>query len=169
MQGNGEGNVPDFTIIEGGGEPRDWEREISQGHFEDFVVDVLRSLVNGELSHRTTRHFSQFLEHAQGSPVPIGSIIDGAVRRLHAMALDAEGMEDYERELIGITQAALRVVAESMAKDNAAAGRLSKREEGLDRAIEQKILGSETRARENGWSYVRNLTEGLGKWPTHKK
>ena len=36
--------MPDLTVIEGGGERRDWDRELSQQHFEAFVVVLLRSL-----------------------------------------------------------------------------------------------------------------------------
>jgi hypothetical protein len=56
-----------------------------------------------------------------------------------------------------------------MATDNAARARRSKREDGLQHAIEGKVLGSESRSRENGWSYVAHLTERLGRWPLRRK
>jgi len=52
-----------------------------------------------------------------------------------------------------------------MAKDGLAHARLSKRNQSLDRAIEENLVGSERRSRENGWSYVEKLTGPLGKWP----
>jgi len=161
--------MPDFTVIEGGGKERDWDREIAQRHFEDFVVVLLRSLAAGDASYQLTQQFFRFLEHARESEVPIGPVFDEAIRNLHAMAFDIENAPFYEVERKDITQAALRVIAESMATDNAARARRSKREDSLNQAIENKILGSETRSRENGWSYVGNLTKGLGKRPTRKR
>lgn len=161
--------MPDFTVIEGGGEPRDWKREIAQQHFEGFVVVLLRSLASGDGSYQVTQQFFRFLEHAQQSQVPIGPVLDGALKELHQRAFDTEGLDDYDVEQKDITQAALRVIAESMATDNAARARRSKRELSLTRAIEEKILSSETRSREHGWSYVENLTKRLGKWPPRKK
>jgi hypothetical protein len=161
--------MPDFTVIEGGGEPRDWEREIAQQHFEDFVVVLLRTLASGDGSHQLTQQFFRFLEHAQENKVPIAPVFDGAISNLHAMAFATDDLPFYEIERKDITQAALRVIAESMATDNAARARRSKREQSLTQAIEQKILSSETRSRENGWSYVENLTKRLGKWPSRKK
>jgi len=161
--------MPDLTVIEGGGEPKDWERQISQQHFESFVVTLLRSLAGGEGAYRLTQEFFSFLEHAQKTEVPIGPVLDGAVNSLHQQAFDMEGQDDFRVDQRRILQAGLRVIAESMASDNAARARLSKREDRLTHAIEEKIIGSERRSRENGWSYVANLTEHLGKRPARKK
>ncbi len=81
--------MPDLTVIEGGGERKDWDRQLSQQHFEDFVVTLLRSLANGDGAYRLTQEFFKFLEHAQKSEVPIGPALDGAMTRLHADAFDA--------------------------------------------------------------------------------
>jgi hypothetical protein len=161
--------MPDFTVIEGDGERKDWDRQIAQQHFEEFAVALLRSLAGGDQSYQTTQQFFRFLQHAQESRVPIGPVIDGAIGELHRMAFETERADGYDVERKDVTQAALRVIAESMASDNAARARRSKREDYLNRAIEEKILGSETRSRENGWSYVENLTKRLGKWPGRKK
>ena len=161
--------MPDFTVIEGGGEPKDWERQISQQRFESFVVVLLRSLAAGEGAYRLTQEFSRFLEHARKTEVPIGPVLDGAVYSLHGQAFDVEDQDDFRADQRRILQAALRVIAESMASDSAARARLSKREDTLTHAIEERILGYERRSRENGWSYVANLKERLGKWPVRKK
>ncbi|WP_163280048.1 hypothetical protein, partial [Klebsiella aerogenes] len=78
-------------VIEGGGERRDWDRELSQQHFEAFVVVLLRSLAAGDGSHRLTQEFFRFLEHAQDSKVPVGPVLDGAIRTLHEQAFDSDG------------------------------------------------------------------------------
>jgi hypothetical protein len=60
--------------------------------------------------------------------------------------------------------------AESMSTDGFARGRRSQREGILDQAIKEKILASERRSRENGWSYVADLTERrLGKWSPQRE
>lgn len=159
----------DLTVIEGGSDRGDWDRQIAQQHFEAFAVALLRSLAGGDQSYQTTQQFFRFLEHAQQSHVPISPVIDGAIDALHRRAFDTERAADYELERKDITRAALRVIVESMASDNAAGARRSKREDSLKRAIEEKVLGSETRSRQHGWSYVENLTKHLGKWPTRKK
>lgn len=161
--------MPDFTVIEGGGQPREWEREIAQRHFEDFVVVLLRSLASGDGSYHLTQQFFRLLEHAQESKISIGPALAGAISNLHAMAFATDDLPSYEVERKDINQAALRVIAESMATDNAARARRSKREQSLTQAIEERILSSETRSRENGWSYIENLTKRLGKWPPRKK
>ena len=161
--------MPDLTVIEGGGEPRDWNRQLAQQHFESFVVTLLRSLASGDGSYRLTQEFFRFLEHAQESKVPIGPVLDGAIRDLHAQAFDSEKSDGYDIEKKRLLQAALRVTAESMASDNLARARRSKREDDLRHAIEGHLLGSEERSRKNGWSYLARLTEHLGKWPTRKK
>lgn len=161
--------MPDFTVIEGGGQSRDWDSEAAQDHFEEFVVALLRSLAGGGASYQLTQQFFRFLEHAQKTGVPIGPVLDGAVKNLHEMAIDAAGVENYETERKNIVREAMRVAAESMAKDNAARARLSKREEALIRAVEAKVIGSEIRSRENGWSYVEHLTKHLDPKPTRRR
>jgi hypothetical protein len=161
--------MPDLTLIEGGGERRDWDRQLSQQHFEAFVVVLLRSLAAGDGSSRLTQEFFRFLEHAQESKVPIGPVLDSTMRTLHEQAFDSDGEDGYDAENKRVLQAALRVTAESMASDNLACARRSKREDELRHAIDDEVLGFERRSRENGWSYVANLTEQIGKWPAWKK
>lgn len=161
--------MPDFTVIEGDGQSRDWNSEAAQDYFEEFVIALLRNLAAGGYSYQLTQEFFRFLEHAQKTGVPIGRVFDEAVKNLHEMAVDNAGVEDYEAERRDIVREAMRVAAESMAKDNAARARLSKREQALTRAIEAKVIGSETRSREHGWSYVTNLTKHLDPKPTRRR
>lgn len=162
--------MPDFTVIEGGGDPTHWDRIESQRYFADFVITLLRDLANGDASHQITEQFLRFVEHAHKSKVAIGPVFDSAMKDLYTRAFDTEGEPlAYEIERKDITHAALRVTAESMATDNFARARLSKRNDNLTRAVEAKILGSEKRSRENGWSYVNKLTERLGRQTPRKK
>ncbi|WP_164034378.1 hypothetical protein, partial [Serratia marcescens] len=71
-------------------------------------------------SHRLTQEFFRFLEHAQDSKVPVGPVLDGAIRTLHEQAFDSDGGDGYEAEKKHVLQAALRVTAESMASDSLA-------------------------------------------------
>lgn len=71
--------MPDFTVIDGGGVERGWDREIAQQHFEDFVVALSRGLAGSDQSYRTTQNFFRFVEHAQKTQIPIAAVIDGAV------------------------------------------------------------------------------------------
>lgn len=161
--------MPDLTLIEGIGERQGWDRDISQQHFETFVVALLRSLAAGDGSSRLTQEYFRFLEHAQESKGPVGPVLDGALRTLHKQAFNSDRDDGYDAEKKRVLQAALRVTAESMASDNLARARRSKLEDELRRAINDKVLGSERRSRENGWSYVANLTEQIDKWPARKK
>jgi hypothetical protein len=161
--------MPDFTVIEGGGDRKRSDRNLSQQYFEDFVLTLLRALARGEGAHQLREQFFRFIEHAQKKEIPIGQVFDAAVKNLHQRAFDAEGVPSYEAERKDVTQAAIRVIAESMALDSAARARLSSRVQDLTQAIEEKILASEERSREHGWSYVQRLTERLGKWPPRQK
>ena len=158
--------MPDLTVIDGGNDPGHLDREVSQQNLEDFVIALLRTLASGDYPYRAIKQFFRFLEHAQERGVPMGPVFEGAIKSLNARALDIEGAGwAPEVETKGILSAALKVIAESMSTDGFARGRLSQRDRALDQAIEEKILGSETRSRENGRSYVADLTErGLGKW-----
>lgn len=147
--------MPDLTVIDGGGGERDWDREIAQQYFEDFVLALLRGLTGSDQTYRATHHFFRFVEHAQKTQVPIAAVIDGAIEQLRQSAFDLDGASDYKYDRVAVIEAALRVAIESMARDNAAKGRLSKRESDLRSCIEQMVVGSETRSRENGWSYSR--------------
>jgi hypothetical protein len=157
--------MPDFTVIEGGGEPTRWEQELSQQYLEDFVITLLRTLGGGGSAYRVREQFFRFLEHARENELEIGPIFDGAVRDLNARAFNTEARTDRDAEYKEITQASLSVIAEKMATDGLARARLSKQQVNLRYAVEEKLLGSERRSRESGWSYMKELTHSLGKWP----
>jgi len=163
--------MPDLTVIDGRGgkDSEEWDRAFLQQHFEEFVVTLLRDLASGSASHHLTERFFRFVEHAQKTKLPIAPTFDGAVRQLYSRALGTDtDSTDYAYEQKQIIEAALRVFAESMATDSFARARRSKREDQLTHALERKIRSSEKRSRENGWSYVTKVTEGLPK-PASRK
>jgi hypothetical protein len=141
----------------------------SQRYWEDFGITLLRDVATGEGSSQLTQRFFRFLEQTQKSKVAMAPVFDSVVKELHARAFATEGeLLAYQIEQKAVTQAALRVIAESMATDNLARARLSKREGNLTRAIEAKVVGSEKRSRKNGWSYFEHLTSELG-WPAPRQ
>jgi hypothetical protein len=157
--------MPDFTVIDGGGDRGRADRELSQQYFEDFVVALLRSLASGEHTYRITEQFFRFLEHAQESSVPIGQVFQVAIRDLNDRAIPfPDGFLRVE-EKTEILLAALRVIAERASTDSLARARLSRRDHELQGAIERYTLDREERARANGWSYLKDLTKQFGKRP----
>ena len=158
--------MPDFTVIDGDGDRGRADREASQQNLEMLIVFLLRDLTSGDYPYRTVQQFIMFLEHARERGVPMGPVFEGAIKDLNERAFRIEEIGwEPENELKNILCAALRVTAESMSTDGAARGRRSQRGQRLDRAIKEMILSSETRSRENGWSYVADLIEPrLGKW-----
>jgi hypothetical protein len=160
--------MPDFTIIDDGGDSRREDKELSQQFFEDFVVALLRSLASGDDPYRIVEQFFRFLKHAQQSKVPLGPVFAAAIRDLNDRAFpDKDGFLLLE-ERTEIVLASLRVIAERLANDDAARGRLSKRVRDLDGAIERDILAKEERSRDHGWSHLKNLAQRLGKRPKNE-
>jgi hypothetical protein len=155
--------MPDSTVDDGKGES--WERELSQQHFEDFVVALLRSVASGDDSYRVREQFFRFLKHAQESGVPIGPVFQAALRDLNDRAIPVPDISLFSDVTTQIIQAALRVVAERASTDSLARARLSKRDRELSVAVEQYILEMEERSRANGWSYLNNLTKRIKKRP----
>ena len=155
--------MPDFTVIDGGDDPGRWEREVSQQNLEDFVVVLLRGLASGDDPYRVVEQFSRFVEHARRSKVPIGPVFKGAIRDLNARAFPRTDGSLSATERTEIVLAALRVIAERLATDDAARARLSRRIRDLDNVIDRDILDKEERSRAHGWSYLKNLMKRLGK------
>ncbi|MGO6938525.1 hypothetical protein [Rhizobium johnstonii] len=118
--------MPDLTVMDGGGEARDRDREIAQQYFEDFVLALLRGLAGSNQTYHATQHCLDFVEHAEKTQVPISAVIDGAIKQHRQSAFDIDNASDYKYDRIAVIEAALRVAIESMATDNAAKGRLAK-------------------------------------------
>lgn len=151
--------MPDLTVIDGGYDPLHSERLLAQRHFEAFAISLLRSLASGQVSHEVVRQLVFFAGRVSERELPIASVIDAAVSNLHSEAFEQKKVGEIDREMRRISQASLRVVAESMARDTAAKARISRRMEELQSAIEAHVLADEERARSRGWSYLRKLAE----------
>lgn len=157
----------DLTVIDGDGDPQHWESKISQQHFEVFVVTLLRSLASGDNYYQVAEAFFRYVKHAQERDLRIGPVIAATMQTLNNRAFNKDAEEGFGAEQADVIHAALRALAEILATDTAAKARLSKRRDNLTAAIERKIIASETRSRENGWSYTQNLTSRLGN-PQHR-
>lgn len=99
----------------------------------------------------------------------MGPVFEGAIRRLSGKAFNTANLDSHEVEERATTEAALRLVIEAMASDDFARARKSTRQDKLRDAIERKMLGSERRSREAGWSYLGDLSAQLGPWPKSKR
>jgi hypothetical protein len=56
--------MPDFTIVDDGGDSGPEDKELSQQFFEDFVIALLRSLASVDDPYRVVEQFFRFLKHA---------------------------------------------------------------------------------------------------------
>lgn len=151
----------------GEGAPRDWEAQCAQQTLSMLIIELLRALGRGDdHTRRVTTALIDFTEHASKAEMPLGDMVHAAIAKLHGVALanGADG-DDFEAGTRDIVVHALRVAAESMADDNAARGRRSKRFHALNSAIEREVQQREERSRKHGWSYVENLTKHLDKAP----
>jgi hypothetical protein len=168
--------MPEFTVIEGGGQggkPReDFKAQLARDGFEILTIELLRALARGDdYGVRVTKALIEFCKRAEAAETPLFEIVDKAISNLHDLAFKAHDRQhDHYRELAEIVQSALKVAAESMAEDAAAKARLSKRRTAMERDIESHMIGSEQRARNNGWSWLKEFGERhLGKWPAPRK
>lgn len=151
----------------GDGVPHDWEAHYAQQALCTLIVELLRALGRGDdHAGRVTTALIDFTQHASKTEVTLGDMVHVAIARLHGVALANDGdRDDFEAGTRAILVHALRVAAESMADDNAARGRRSKRFDALNSAIEHEVQQREERSRKHGWSYVENLTKHLEKAP----
>jgi hypothetical protein len=161
-----EVDMPDFTVIEGGGNPGDRERRTSQAYLEDFIVDLLRGVGGSERSYRCAQHLIQFVSHGTEHSIPLVPVLADAIASLRAQAHDEDEDWGPSHDRWRIVEAALRYAAESMAVDPAAKGRRSQRLSDLDSAASNFVVSQERRSRASGWSYIEHITRGLE--PIHK-
>jgi hypothetical protein len=151
----------------GDGVPPDWEAQYAQQALSTLIIELLRALARGDDdTRRVTGALIDFTQRASKAGTPLGEMVHATIARLHSVALANErDRDDFEAATRDILVHALRVAAESMADDNAARGRRSKRFYALNSAIEHEVRQREERSRKHGWSYVENLTKHLDKGP----
>jgi hypothetical protein len=161
-----EDEMPDFTVIDGGGDRgiNGFAGQHAVQSFEDLVIEVLRKLARDPHSvGRITQLMFAFTNAAGEFEGPLFEIIAAALGSLNARTFGSAQTE-LDQETQDILRYALRVVAESMATDAAARGRLSQRRNDMRTAIESWVHGREERSRANGWSYLEEMSRKLGKW-----
>jgi hypothetical protein len=158
--------MPDFTVIEGGGQPDAWKAERAQAEFGTFVIELLRALARGEdHSRRVSEALADFLKAARETQTNLSGLVHDEIAALAERALAQRNDGTLSDERKEIVRLSMRVAAEAMARDPAAKGRLSSREGALMSAIEDLVLSREGRSRANGWSYLDHLTRHLEPWP----
>ncbi len=162
--------MPDFTVIDGGGERRDHAAEMAQSVFEDLALEIVRVAARGgDPEFRAARALNHFLAHAAEAKAEPATIVDRALHSFHKSIFGHESARELDRDLMDVVKCSLRLAAEEAAQDPAAAARRSSRKAELLAAIEQLMIGREERARKNGRSYLVNLAEReLGKWTQPK-
>jgi hypothetical protein len=149
--------MPDFTVIDGGGKgrgPGDYDAEMARHHMDVLIIEILRALARGyDHENRVGRTLLELLSRISAIPhTPVYEITSGPIENAHkSISGDQDG---YQIEMAEVVLASLKVAAESCAVDGFAASRKSTAERGLDHRIEDRILGKETRSRDNGWSYL---------------
>jgi hypothetical protein len=163
--------MPDFTVIEGGGDGHKRIDEVlARKASVRFVIELLRALGrDADNGYQTTIALIEFIEHAGRTNAPLGHLVATEIEKLHKLAFEREGEPWYENELKAVLEAALRTTVEYLATDGLAKARRSNQIRKLTSAIESELLAKEERSRENGgWSYLKNLSDRLGKWPPPK-
>jgi hypothetical protein len=148
--------MPDFTVIDGGGDTKRQHRENAQRYFQAFIIAMLRDLTSARRLSDSIGPFFKFINYAVDNNV-FGEIdvLESAIRELSSRAFDIPDPDDIEEK--AMTEAALRVVIERLASDKLASGRLSQQRERFEGVMKICIRSREQRARENGRSYITSL------------
>lgn len=163
--------MPDFTVIEGGGNGRRTVEEVlARQSFATFVIELLRALGRDrDDGFRVTAAMISFVEKVRAADLPLGPLLAEEITDLHNAVFGLRREDDHDREVRSVLEAAFRTTIEHMADDEFAKARRSRQETKLRAAIEQALLSREKRARENGgFSYLKSLSDRVGKWPPPK-
>jgi hypothetical protein len=134
--------MPDFTVIEGGGQgPPDWKSSYARQAFRKLAVEMLRAIARGDDPEaRIIRSINEFIRYASEASTSPRNIIDKALGSFFEEGLHQEFDGSSSDERKPILEHGLRVLAESLADDPAAKGRRSKRETALIQAIESYVV-----------------------------
>jgi hypothetical protein len=154
--------MPDLTVIEGGGQPCDYEAEAVKRHLRILIIEILRAIARGEdFGHRVAEQFPAIAEHIGQSRTSLAVLIHEVVGEAYRELSPQDDEHEHDREIRRIVLSSLRVAAESLADDLAAKGRRGSRQFSLEKDVESHLVESEKRSRENGWSYLKKLTQRL--------
>lgn len=166
--------MPNLTVIEGGGKGQpnrlDAEAEWAEDRFADLIVELIRAVARGDdRENRVLRALNAFIQHASNTSRPAAELVQGAIEWSHERGFGSkDDPPDYEAELRELVRTTLPLLAETLAEDDAAKGRKSRRHTTLTAALEAVVIGMELRSRSHGWSYTQHLVARLGpfKQPT---
>jgi hypothetical protein len=164
--------MPDFTVIDGGGEKHDFNAEMAQTDFRNLTIELFRAIARGDgNSFRVMDLVINFYKHATDSDATVHQLVDPVISELHQVAFRDESSSRFDVNTMDVVRDALRLAAETMARDSFAKGRRSQRESEMRRSIERYMLDHEELARENGnRSYLTDLADRhLGKWKPKKE
>jgi hypothetical protein len=162
--------VPKLTSIEGGGGRgiHSYAGERAIASFETLVIRIFRDVTREQSTFQLCELLFEFNAAVIECDVPLFEITKAAMANLRGRAFDAN-VPEYDQEVQDVLRFGIRVAAERMSDDSAARGRISQRSQDLETAIKWFIQGKEARTRENGWSYVENVTKSLGPWHPPQK
>jgi hypothetical protein len=157
--------MPEFTVI-GGGEPHDFEADMVRRAFTRLVTSIFRAAANGhDYEYRIHDALMSLCEHSGASRTPLVSILDEMIPSMHEELFLKNRPALFEPEMLGMVRDSLRIAAETIARDAAAATRAMSRLSDLQRSIERYMVAREIFSRSNsGRSYLASFAERhLGK------
>jgi hypothetical protein len=155
-----------FSVIQGGGgyrQPPNPDAEWATEQLNRIVVEMFRAIARGDdYGDRASREFMALFDHVMKTKLQLQPPIHRAAAAAHRDLTQGGERSDHADEMTKVVLAAIRVAAESFDKDEYAKGRRFQRLGELRSAIEQHIVATEARSREQGWSYLEDLTKELG-------
>jgi hypothetical protein len=150
--------APNFKLIEGGGRgPPKRDDLLFQQHLHAMLVEILRGIARGnDPQDRIATHFRALV--ALGPEVSSLSIcIAEVLERINKDINPQDPSDEWRQDTDELVIRSLRLAAEESVNDDGAKGRASRRRSDVDRYIDHLIIGHESRARENGWSWIGRL------------
>lgn len=141
----------------------------AQQRFANFTVELLRLLSGGGNAYNVTAALTRFVDHCVATKAPLGVTIGRTMSELYKAAFERQVHADSDMGEIALRRAALNVIIEDLTNDGFTAARRPKRSEHLRSCFDAQVMRREARSRENGWSYVAEMTKELGKWQGGKK
>jgi hypothetical protein len=153
--------MPDFTVIDGGGEPHDFEADLVRRAFARLVISIFRALANGDDPEcRIHDALVSISQHSGTARMPLVSILDDVIPSLNEELFVTDRPALFEPEMLGIVRDSLRIAAETIAPDQAARTRRSSRLSDLQSSIERYMIAREIFSRTNsGGSYLASFAE----------
>jgi hypothetical protein len=154
--------MPDFTVIEGGGDKDAHHRNVAKWNFRDLALEILRMVSGGGAARYAGVHFEGFLRQCVEHDVDFDRTIGEATRDMHSKIFNEEDQHPVIRDELRLLYAAMKLINERAAIDDAAKGRRSQREYDFRDALEALIISHERTARANGRSYIGDMMKRAG-------